>query len=78
MSLSINSPQASRSDKTRERLIRTTERLFANRGFGGLTLREVALHSQTNIASAHYHFGSKEAMVLEMLKSRINRLTKNE
>ena len=71
MSLSINSPQSTRSDKTRERLIRTTERLFANRGFGGLTLREVALHSQTNIASAHFHFGSKEAMVLEMLKSRI-------
>ena len=63
MSSSINPAQASRW-KTRERLIRTTERLFANRGFGGLTLREVALHSQTNIASAHYHFGSKEAMVL--------------
>lgn len=60
-----------RSDLTRKRLLRTTEFLFANRGFGGLTLREVAHRSQTNLASAHYHFGSKEAMVLEMLEARV-------
>ena len=60
-----------RSKNTRNRLIRSAEHLFANRGFGGLTIREVARRSETNLASAHYHFGSKEAMVLEMLSSRI-------
>ena len=60
-----------RSKNTRYRLIRSAEHLFANRGFGGLTIREVARRSETNLASAHYHFGSKEAMVLEMLSSRI-------
>ena len=60
-----------RSEKTRNRLLKTTESIFASRGFGGLTLREVALRSQTNLASAHYHFGSKEAMVLEMLQARV-------
>lgn len=60
-----------RSDKTRNRLLKSTEAIFANRGFSGLTLREVAQRSQTNLASAYYHFGSKEAMVLEMLKSRV-------
>lgn len=34
-------------------------------------MREVAQRSQTNLASAHYHFGSKEAMVLEMLQKRV-------
>ena len=60
-----------RSEKTRNRLLRSTESIFASLGFGGLTMREVARRSQTNLASAHYHFGSKEAMVLEMLKSRV-------
>lgn len=67
-----NDPISSaRSEKTRNRLLKTTESIFATRGFGGLTLREVAQHSQTNLASAHYHFGSKEAMVLEMLQARV-------
>ena len=61
---------SSRSEKTRSRLLKITESIFANRGFGGLTLREVAQRSQTNLASAHYHFGSKEAMVLEMHQKR--------
>ena len=34
-------------------------------------MREVARRSQSNLASAHYHFGSKEAMVMEMLKARV-------
>ena len=67
-------PQATlRADslRTKDRLLTSTERLFASRGFAGVTMREVAQSSQTNIASAHYHFGSKEGMVLEMLKRRI-------
>ena len=66
---SLNLPNA--PEKTRNRLLRSTESIFASLGFGGLTMREVARRSQTNLASAHYHFGSKEAMVLEMLKSRV-------
>lgn len=62
---------SSKSEKTKNRLLKTTESIFATHGFGGLTLREVALRSQTNLASAHYHFGSKEAMVLEMLQARV-------
>ena len=62
---------SARSVKTRNRLLKTTESIFATRGFEGLTLREVALRSHTNLAAAHYHFGSKEAMVLEMLQARV-------
>ena len=57
--------------RTKQRLLSSTERLFASRGFAGVTMRQVAERAQTNIASAHYHFGSKEGMVLEMLKRRI-------
>ena len=71
MSSSRTSLNPTRSENTRNKLIRSAEHLFANRGFGGLMIREVARRSETNLASAHYHFGSKEAMVLEMLSSRI-------
>ena len=40
-------------------------------GFAGLTMRDIASSAKTNVASAHYHFGSKEGIVFEMLRRRI-------
>ena len=57
--------------ETKARLLRTTETLFASKGVAGVTMRGVAEKAQTNLASVHYHFGSKEAMVLEMIQSKI-------
>ena len=62
--------------KTKIRLLKTAEKLFASHGFAGVTMRGVATMAQTNIASANYHFGTKEAMVLEMLKSKIGPINK--
>ena len=73
--MSIVSPQNFEFEgTTRKRLLHATEYLFASHGFSGLTMRGVAEKANTNIASAHYHFGSKEAMVLEMLRKRIEPL----
>ena len=57
--------------KTKARLLRSTEKLFASKGVAGVTMRDIAHQTKTNLASAHYHFGSKEGMVLEMIKSKI-------
>ena len=57
--------------QTRRRLIEATARLFAEHGYNGLTMRSVAREANANIAAANYHFGSKDAMVLEMLRERI-------
>ena len=56
---------------TRKRLIDATARLFAEHGYNGLTMRSVALEANANLAAANYHFGSKDALVLEMLRERI-------
>lgn len=56
---------------TRKRLIDAAARLFALHGYNGLTMRSVALDAQANIAAANYHFGSKDAMVMEMLRERV-------
>ena len=56
--------------------LKLLRKLFASHGFAGVTMRGVATMAQTNIASANYHFGTKEAMVLEMLKSKIEPINK--
>lgn len=49
---------------TRRQLIVAAERLFAERGIEGVSLREINLEAkQRNTSAAHYHFGSKDALV---------------
>src|SRR3954454_15727685 len=53
---------------TRERILRTAERLFAERGFGGVSVRELAAEAQVNIASIGYHFDNKEGLLSEVYR----------
>ena len=54
------------ADETRERVMEAAAALFAERGFRGATMRAIAETAGTNLASAHYHFGSKEKLYLEV------------
>ncbi|MDH3521443.1 MAG: CerR family C-terminal domain-containing protein, partial [Myxococcales bacterium] len=54
---------------TRERLLAAAAQLFAERGFRGATLREIAERAGANVASANYHFGSKHALYREVALS---------
>jgi AcrR family transcriptional regulator len=55
-------------DGTRERILRTAERLFAERGFNGVSVRELAAAAQVNIASIGYHFDNKEGLLSEVYR----------
>jgi len=44
----------------RERLLDVAEGLFAERGFEGTSIRELASAADSNIASVNYYFGGKE------------------
>ncbi|MCC6640228.1 MAG: CerR family C-terminal domain-containing protein [Deltaproteobacteria bacterium] len=55
-----------RSAGTRERLLGAAAEVFAARGYRGATMREIAERARANLASAHYHFGSKENLYLEI------------
>ncbi|MDA8806410.1 TetR family transcriptional regulator [Opitutales bacterium] len=74
----ISSPPKPAKPKlaTRRRLIDATARLFAEHGYNGLTMRSVAQEADANLAAANYHFGSKDALVLEMLSERIQPINK--
>lgn len=55
---------------TRERLLDAASALFAATGLHGTTVREIARAAGANVAAANYHFGSKEALYLEVLRTQ--------
>ena len=57
------SQQHEDDDRTRARILRTAERLFAAHGYNGVSMRDLAAAAQVNIASIGYHFDSKEGLL---------------
>ena len=55
--------------KTHARLLEAAGEIFADRGFRAATIREICERAKANVAAAHYHFGDKEALYLEVLRS---------
>ena len=60
------------SSRTREQLLLTGERLFAMHGLDNVSLRQINTESgQRNSSAAHYHFGSKDAMIAAIYEYRM-------
>ncbi|MCJ8281247.1 MAG: TetR family transcriptional regulator [Rivularia sp. ALOHA_DT_140] len=53
---------------TKEQIINVAERLFAEIGFAGTSLRFVMREAGVNIAAVHYHFGSKEELFVAVVR----------
>ncbi len=68
--MSKGSPIASPELSTPERILRSAERLFSERGIDGVSLREITTDSGVNSASLHYHFGSKIAVLERIFELR--------
>jgi AcrR family transcriptional regulator len=64
------SPSAPRRGDTRERLLDAAERLFAERGFEGASMRALARIAGASLSSTNYHFGTKEALLEAVLRRR--------
>lgn len=57
-------PDPPQTDETKTQLLRVAERLFAQRGTAGVSLREIAREAgQRNTGAVHYHFGSREGVI---------------
>ncbi|MGR6999163.1 TetR family transcriptional regulator [Yinghuangia aomiensis] len=71
-------PSAARSGSAaekaagREKLIQACERLVAANGVDAVSVRAVNAAAGLNVAAAHYHFGSKEALVRAALAHRMS------
>lgn len=55
------------STHSRERILRTAARLFARQGYGNTGFRELAAAADVNLAMINYFFGSKKALLKEIL-----------
>jgi AcrR family transcriptional regulator len=60
------------TDTTPVRLVDAAERLIGERGVDAVSLRAINAEAGTNVAAAHYHFGSKEALVRAALDRRMS------
>ncbi len=53
-------------------LLDVAERLFAENGIDKVSIREIVRASgQSNLSAAHYHFGSREALVAAVIDRRL-------
>lgn len=60
---------------TKDRILTAAEDLFAKAGFAGASLRQVTSTANVNLAAVNYHFGSKENLINELFKRRLDELT---
>src|ERR1700716_4702897 len=58
------------SDHTRAAILNSAERLYADRGFGDVTLRDLVAAADVNLAAVNYHFGSKDELIAELCVTR--------
>lgn len=61
---------------TKHRILDAAERLFAQNGFRGTSMRAITGKASVNLAAVNYHFGSKEALLDAVLERRIIPLNK--
>jgi AcrR family transcriptional regulator len=58
------------SDQTRSAILAAAERLYAERGFSDVTLRDIVAEANVNLAAVNYHFGSKDELIAELFVTR--------
>ena len=69
-----NSAVSSPVKGVRDRLLDSAEQLFADHGFDGTSIRDLAAAAGCNIASVNYYFGGKEKLYVEIWRSHLHLL----
>ena len=59
------------SEFTRERILKTAVRLFAERGYEATSVRTLATKAHVNQAAINYHFKTKDGLYREILRDAI-------
>ena len=61
---------------TKNMVFAAAERLFAVHGFQKVSVRDITAEAGVNLASVNYHFGSKDALLLEIFRRRTTELNR--
>ena len=67
---------ASTQFSTKDRILGAAAELFALHGFLGTSLRQVTSRADVNIAAVNYHFGSKENLINEVFRRRMDEMSR--
>ena len=54
-------------EETREKILNVAKKLIREDGVGNLSIRRIAAGAGVNVAAINYHFGSKDALILECM-----------
>jgi AcrR family transcriptional regulator len=65
------------SEITRERIMKAAERLFADRGYEGTSIRAIVAKARVNQAAINYHFAGKDGLYREVLRAAFRALTQD-
>lgn len=61
-----------RNNDTHERILDAAERLFMAHGYEGTSMRQITGEAGVNLAAVNYHFGSKETLIQEVFRRRLD------
>jgi TetR/AcrR family transcriptional regulator, regulator of cefoperazone and chloramphenicol sensitivity len=66
------------SEVTRERIMKAAERLFAESGYDGTSIRAIVAKAKVNQAAINYHFEGKDGLYREVLRLAFRALTEHQ
>jgi len=55
---------------TKQKILDAAEQLIAGQGYAATSLRQIITSAGVNLASIHYHFGSKEELLDELVRRK--------
>ena len=66
------------SEVTRDRITKAAERLFAERGYDGTSIRAIVAKARVNQAAINYHFDGKDGLYREVLRAAFRAMTEDQ
>jgi TetR/AcrR family transcriptional regulator, regulator of cefoperazone and chloramphenicol sensitivity len=66
------------SEVTRERIMKAAERLFAESGYDGTSIRAIVAKAKVNQAAINYHFEGKDGLYRAVLRAAFHGLTEHQ
>jgi AcrR family transcriptional regulator len=78
MSSDVKDRRSSRGDATQESILGAARESLRERGYSGTSIRAVAERAGVQLSLVHYHFGSKQAMLVAVLEHENEQLLERQ
>ena len=72
--INIESGESQPNKRAWEQILYAAEKLFAEKGFSGTSIRDITEKAECNLAAVNYHFHGKENLYIEVFRLHMNAL----